>query len=238
MSNEKQEADARYYQGLSVTPSVEERLDAVDMNCNAIEERLAKLEEWRKEYEPLMNWEDMAKKKADTPPLGSDNYLKESQEAIREAMEVPSHLLHPDTPPLQPEVPESEKPPKDIWIGTGIDGERDGWNPEFHYLNPWHYRRVDDTDKPEGDELKPCPFCGGKAEMMDYERLKDGNLEFHVDCTMCDCCTVVYDNEAEAIAAWNTRPIEDKLLEIISKLRKRNWEAYLKQAMEEDKNGD
>jgi len=78
MSNEKQEADARYFQGLSGTPGVEERLrgleDGARITLENHEERLAKLEEWRKEYEPLMNWEDMAKKKTDsvlvepTPP--------------------------------------------------------------------------------------------------------------------------------------------------------------------------
>lgn len=54
------------------------------------------------------------------------------------------------------------------------------------------------------DELKPCPFCGGEAEILTAESMHGGNLYG----VMCDCCAGradVYDTEAEAIEAWNTR---------------------------------
>lgn len=53
-------------------------------------------------------------------------------------------------------------------------------------------------------ELKPCPFCGGEAEMLTAESMHGGNL-YGVMCNCCACRTDVFDNEAEAIEAWNTR---------------------------------
>lgn len=53
-------------------------------------------------------------------------------------------------------------------------------------------------------ELKPCPFCGGEAEMLTAESMHGGNL-YGVMCNCCACRTDVFDNEAEAIAAWNTQ---------------------------------
>ena len=52
--------------------------------------------------------------------------------------------------------------------------------------------------------LKPCPFCGGEAEMLTAESMNGGYL-FGIMCN--DCCSRgdVYDTEAEAIAAWNSR---------------------------------
>ncbi len=54
------------------------------------------------------------------------------------------------------------------------------------------------------DELKPCPFCGGEAELMTGE-----------ECAQVQCLKMKFhlgpyvwgDNDAsmEAIAAWNTR---------------------------------
>ena len=54
-------------------------------------------------------------------------------------------------------------------------------------------------------ELKPCPFCGGKAKCIEYYGL------FHVIC--CDCYIAGRDRPSidGAIEAWNTRPIEDAL---------------------------
>ena len=54
------------------------------------------------------------------------------------------------------------------------------------------------------NELLPCPFCGGKAEILTAESMHGGYL-FGIMCN--DCCSRgdVYDTEAEAIDAWNTR---------------------------------
>ena len=51
-------------------------------------------------------------------------------------------------------------------------------------------------------ELKPCPFCGGEAELCYSE----------VD-TFCRKCNVMQETEL-----WNTRPIEDALNKRIAEL--------------------
>lgn len=53
-------------------------------------------------------------------------------------------------------------------------------------------------------ELLPCPFCGGEAEMLTAESMNGGYL-FGIMCNDCRSRGDVYDTEAEAIAAWNTR---------------------------------
>jgi len=51
--------------------------------------------------------------------------------------------------------------------------------------------------------LKPCPFCGGRAEF------KQGHYTGYVMCLKCE---VMGPNivEAEAIAAWNSRPSDPR----------------------------
>ena len=53
-------------------------------------------------------------------------------------------------------------------------------------------------------ELKPCPFCGGKARiMLEEEDLPD--TSFHnVYCTVCGAQFWV-KSKSEAIEAWNRR---------------------------------
>ena len=53
-------------------------------------------------------------------------------------------------------------------------------------------------------ELKPCPFCGGKAEF------ENDNGEWFVFCERCGSMTVLFDTKPEAKETWNARPIEDK----------------------------
>jgi len=51
------------------------------------------------------------------------------------------------------------------------------------------------------ENLKPCPFCGAKAEILHYEN--DGYLP---ECTKC--CGMVekwFNTPEEAISAWNRR---------------------------------
>lgn len=53
-------------------------------------------------------------------------------------------------------------------------------------------------------KLLPCPFCGGPAEILTAESMNGGYL-FGIMCNDCRSRGDVYDTEAEAIAAWNTR---------------------------------
>lgn len=53
-------------------------------------------------------------------------------------------------------------------------------------------------------ELLPCPFCGGEAEMLTAESMNGGYL-FGIMCNDCRSRGDVYDTEAEAISAWNSR---------------------------------
>lgn len=56
------------------------------------------------------------------------------------------------------------------------------------------------------NELKPCPFCGGKATLHE---IADG--QFYIDCAMqLGFCSVMpstwtYNTEEEAVEAWNRR---------------------------------
>lgn len=64
------------------------------------------------------------------------------------------------------------------------------------------------------DELKPCPFCGGEAEVFDYniaceiyEDDEDGFIApYTVQCKR-QCCFLGkdYETKEEAIEVWNRR---------------------------------
>ena len=64
-------------------------------------------------------------------------------------------------------------------------------------------------------ELKPCPFCGSKAELITQHRL----LAYFVECANEQCSgSVQGDTEDEVVSAWNARPIEDALNARIAEL--------------------
>lgn len=53
--------------------------------------------------------------------------------------------------------------------------------------------------------LKPCPFCGGKAEMLINE-YNDSKKEYLVACTECDGMVERWrETEEEAVEQWNRR---------------------------------
>lgn len=58
-------------------------------------------------------------------------------------------------------------------------------------------------------DLKPCPFCGGKASLFSVEQ-PDGSTTYEVDCENAGCevsaCTAMHDTPEEAAAVWNKRP--------------------------------
>lgn len=57
------------------------------------------------------------------------------------------------------------------------------------------------------EELKPCGSCGS----VEAEIGTIGGVTFWVECSACGACSSSHDDEYDAIAAWNNRPIEDKL---------------------------
>lgn len=56
--------------------------------------------------------------------------------------------------------------------------------------------------------LKPCPFCGAFAQVLDFERL-DGSCFYEIQCSGKNCVanprTKGFRTFEEAIEAWNTR---------------------------------
>lgn len=68
-------------------------------------------------------------------------------------------------------------------------------------------------------ELKPCPFCGGVAQVNTWTM--HGITESRCFCPNPDCPNSV---RTVALATWNTRPIEDALNARIAKLEaERRW---------------
>lgn len=60
------------------------------------------------------------------------------------------------------------------------------------------------------EELKPCPFCGCKAEIISEGTCSGHNLIW-VECVECNCRTSGYeDNEKEAIKRWNRRVADER----------------------------
>ena len=64
-------------------------------------------------------------------------------------------------------------------------------------------------------ELKPCPFCGGEAEIVDTGDLY-GHCEYSVSCTSCNCNTDWLTNKKEAVQAWNKRAFDYETADHIS----------------------
>jgi Lar family restriction alleviation protein len=63
--------------------------------------------------------------------------------------------------------------------------------------------------------LKPCPFCGGEAKQGGYAISPDG---YFCACQKCGVYVDGYTDIPEAIAAWNTRPAPDELVEALRAL--------------------
>jgi Lar family restriction alleviation protein len=54
------------------------------------------------------------------------------------------------------------------------------------------------------DELLPCPFCGGKANLYsECSGLK--TIEYLIACEECRILTLSYTKENKAVEIWNKR---------------------------------
>lgn len=65
-------------------------------------------------------------------------------------------------------------------------------------------------------ELKECPFCGSDGDVYNANcRTPDADgtkqINWVVDCSVCNFGNEFEDSEEEAIKAWNERPTEDNL---------------------------
>ncbi len=74
------------------------------------------------------------------------------------------------------------------------------------------------------DQLRECPFCGLKTAVLTWHTF-DSKRWFGVTCNngFCRCAISEYHaDEAQAFAAWNTRPTserEARLVEALNELR-------------------
>lgn len=55
-------------------------------------------------------------------------------------------------------------------------------------------------------KLKPCPFCGGEAEMIENDLA--ARSVYIVMCKVCDSMTATRFTQEEAAGAWNRRTNE------------------------------
>ena len=54
------------------------------------------------------------------------------------------------------------------------------------------------------NELKPCPFCGGEADII------EDSFCYGVECFNCKANSTYFSNAKDAIAAWNRRNYSEK----------------------------
>lgn len=72
-------------------------------------------------------------------------------------------------------------------------------------------------------ELKRCPFCGGKAEVYEYEAERaiydketlgfvdiDRNTVYGVGCPQCGCIISDKKSEKQAVEYWNRRAEDER----------------------------
>ena len=58
-------------------------------------------------------------------------------------------------------------------------------------------------------DLKPCPFCGGEAEICHVRDICQNPQDWYwARCLSCRTSGKQHPTEAEAVEAWNTRYVE------------------------------
>lgn len=58
------------------------------------------------------------------------------------------------------------------------------------------------------NELKPCPFCGGKGYVICGSSYTFGFPAYSVECEKCGTVGAVKGSKQEAVEAWNGRAYE------------------------------
>jgi Lar family restriction alleviation protein len=54
-------------------------------------------------------------------------------------------------------------------------------------------------------KLKPCPFCGGQADLCKDEWNPKSNLKYFVICSSCGITTECKGTKRSVIKIWNRR---------------------------------
>ena len=66
-------------------------------------------------------------------------------------------------------------------------------------------------------KLLNCPFCGGEAEIVvgkfEYERSPGVKYDYTARCKECASESDLFYSEEEAINAWNTRKLMERIVE-------------------------
>lgn len=57
--------------------------------------------------------------------------------------------------------------------------------------------------------LEPCPFCAGKAQLIDLMKLT-GRIIFYVRCKKCSAVSGGSSKQYAAINKWNKRKLIEK----------------------------
>ena len=61
------------------------------------------------------------------------------------------------------------------------------------------------------EELKPCPFCGGEAELKlipNYFTQGLSSNGWAIECTRCHCTQTPHMSDHDAVEDWNERKPE------------------------------
>jgi hypothetical protein len=81
-------------------------------------------------------------------------------------------------------------------------------------------------------ELKPCPFCGGRASVI------NAMWEYWVICRNCRCTTEGPPAKGTAIYSWNTRADSEEIATLKKDLEAKRWESLRwQQQYESEKDG-
>lgn len=52
-------------------------------------------------------------------------------------------------------------------------------------------------------QLKPCPFCGGKAKLKTHQFMGTGTAGYYLKCTKCNARTTIYGTRESLMNCWN-----------------------------------
>lgn len=105
-----------------------------------------------------------------------------------------------------------------LWSNTGVDctvGKGVQTCPHYLPLEPQtpEFRKPVPAPAPMSlyeYELLPCPFCGGKARVLNAQKPFERRRQAFVACTMCGVETPrIARSRKEAIEAWNRRQADE-----------------------------